>query len=126
MNETVERFTLNDDLLKNVTLLFDDEIIGGCVEFDSSSITETKGIKEYLNSEPYAIIGTKKEYTITIRVVNNHKDYSGRIFDLSLNGKGFLITYSNCQVLTDREYTQDGILYRVLTIGSGERRSCCE
>lgn len=126
MNEAVKAFTLDDDLLKNITLLFDGEIVGGCVEFNSSSTTETKGINQYLTSEPYALIGTKKEYTITIRLVNNHKDYSGKPFDLSIRGKQFLITYSNCQVLADREYSQGGILYRVLTIGSGERRDCYE
>lgn len=96
--------------------------MGGAVDFNTAVTANPKELGEYLSSQSYAVINSSVKYEITIKLMGNYKDYSQKeLFLLELIGNGFSIAYSNCSVLKDREYCENGLLYREIVISSEER-----
>lgn len=110
------------DLLKNISVSIDGEIVGGCIKFTSHTESESRGLREYMSTEPYGVTGASSKYVVKLTLLGNYNDYSGKIFTLAFDGGNFSISYGNSTVIADREYGEKGCLYRELTIGCGERR----
>lgn len=111
------------DLMKNLVISFDDIVVGGCVGVSSQVNTESKSYGEYLSGNSYAVEKEKTNYMVTLTFQGNHTVYPESDFQLKLQQSNYVVVYYNCKVLGEREYTQNGFVFRELIISSGERRS---
>lgn len=110
------------DNIRNFVIRIDEEVVGGCVDFETSSSSQTMELRQYLSSDSYAVVGCDNTYRIKLILTGNNKNYSDKeLFELAIEGNGSCIVYNNCSIISEREFTGNKILYREITIGSGER-----
>lgn len=120
-NEIVDDVLMSVPSLKNTCIYIDSSIVGGVVDFDtSSSSTDDKTISEYLSQNPYAVVSGEITYKVSLKFLGNNENYGG-MFTLCIVGEDFKITYKNCTVLSDRYFSDEGTIYRSLVLGCGER-----
>ncbi len=112
--------------IKNKSIYIDENVVGGVVDFSTSEEYMEKTISEYLRSEPYAVIASKKTYKVSLKLLGNNKSYGDNdTFTLTIyNNREHTssVEYKGCTVISDNLYTLDGNVYRGLVIGCGERR----
>lgn len=112
MNENISR----------LELYFGDSPIEGCTELTSSVNVKAEGICEYLSSRPYAYIQSDGEQLVVLTLRGNFNDYSqAELSPFRIIGSGMSISYGVCKLLSDREYSRDGIFYRELKLGCSNR-----
>lgn len=111
------------DLMKNLVITFDDVVVGGCVGLSSQVNTESKSYGEYLSGDSYVVEKENTNYTVKLTFQGNHYVYPENNFQLKLKQCNYVVVYYNCKILGEREYTDNGFVYRELIISSGERRS---
>lgn len=111
------------DLMKNLVITIDDNVVGGCVGLSSEVNSSTSTVGEYMCNDSYGVTSENLNYKIKLTLASNHGTFPHNEFTLKLKQSNYTVVYYNCKILGEREYTQNGYVYRELQIYSGERRS---
>ena len=111
-----------DENIKHIKITLGGKAVGGCVKLTASVNLNSKEIYEYLNSIPYAVTSESVRYEVKLLLVGNYTNYSlTELSELVIQGDNFNIIYSGCSVIADREFSDNGKLFRELTIGCSKR-----
>lgn len=113
--------TEHTDKLKDVVIKIDGNVVGGCIWFETEESQNSQSLYEYLNSNPYEIIKGKTKYRILLRLTGNSEIYSAKEICFDFTQRGYTLTYYDCTLLWDRNYTNQGEIIRELKIESGGR-----
>lgn len=113
--------TEHTDKLKDVVIKIDGNVVGGCVHFETEESQQSLSLYEYLNSNPYEIIKGKTKYIIILRLTGNSENYSVKEICFDFTHRGYTLTYYDCTLLWDRNYTNQGEVIRELKIEAGGR-----
>ena len=113
--------TEHTDKLKDVVIRIDGNVVGGCIWFETEESQQSLSLYEYLNSNPYEIIKGKTKYIIILRLTGNSENYSVKEICFDFTQRGYTLTYYDCTLLWDRNYTNQGEVIRELKIEAGGR-----
>ena len=113
--------TEHTDKLKDVVIKIDGNVVGGCIWFETEESQQSLSLYEYLNSNPYEIIKGKTKYIIILRLTGNSENYSVKEICFDFSQRGYTLTYYDCTLLWDRNYTNQGEVIRELKIEAGGR-----
>ncbi len=113
--------TEHTDKLKDVVIKIDGNVVGGCIWFETEESQQILSLYEYLNSNPYEIIKGKTKYIIILRLTGNSENYSVKEICFDFTQRGYTLTYYDCTLLWDRNYTNQGEVIRELKIEAGGR-----
>lgn len=113
--------TEHTDKLKDVTVTINGSVVGGCVHFETEESQQSLSLYEYLNSNPYEIIKGKTKYRIILRLTGNSNNYSVKEICFDFTQRHYTVTYNDCTLLWDRNYTNQGEVIRELKIEAGGR-----
>lgn len=113
--------TEHTDKLRDVVIKIDGNVVGGCIWFETEESQQSLSLYEYLNSNPYEIIKGKTKYIIILRLTGNSENYSVKEICFDFTQRGYTLTYYDCTLLWDRNYTNQGEVIRELKIEAGGR-----
>ena len=111
------------DLMKNLVITIDDMVVGGVVGLSSEVNSSTTKINEYMCGNSYGVTSESVDYTLTLTLASNHNTFPHNEFTLKLKQSNYIVMYYNCKIIGEREYTENGYVYRELLITYCERRS---
>ncbi|MGN0475730.1 MAG: hypothetical protein ACI4HM_00170 [Ruminococcus sp.] len=113
--------TEHTDKIKDVVITINGSVVGGCVDFGTEESQSRQSLYEYLNSNPYEIIKGKTKYMVTLKLTGNCNNYSVKEICFNFVQRGYTVTYYDCTLMWDRNYTQSGEVYREIKIEAGGR-----